>query len=425
MGININVNRINRLYEENAEGLTLLILTDVVKTEDNLNDIMRVSSIDELHKNYEPVKIEVEDPDPENPENPGTIEVISKKGLYQLQVAEYLLNTQTTILVYAVQVPTKFSIAADGKYIKDIKELGYKQILAPYTFVDGTNTIPSELAKLVTPAPDDADKPQEYYNLSAQLYLDLNLDGAFTENTTLNQNLQTQLKSLAGPKIEVFANSGAVQLYSKVSPLPVFGEDGFIGIPASALVAARKAKILKNKLPHLPIAGQTYGAVPEVAKLYKRLSTFEKEVLQANNINVLTYKTGFGALLVSQNTLYNTPNKYEPLKRSHVVTQALWLKREVLNIIEGFEHTLSNTKTWSLIELSLEKLFDQVYDSDGLQERATILLGRATTSQEDLDKGKLNIVINYKPARALESIEVNINILEDTNEIIADVGGIL
>ena len=60
MGININVNRINRLYEENAEGLTLLILTDVVKTEDNLNDIMRVSSIDELHKNYEPVKIEVE-----------------------------------------------------------------------------------------------------------------------------------------------------------------------------------------------------------------------------------------------------------------------------------------------------------------------------------------------------------------------------
>lgn len=425
MGININVNRINRLYEENAEGLTLLILTDVGKTEDNQNDIMRISSIDELHKNYEPVKIKVEDPEPEDPENPGTIEVISKKGLYQLQVAEYLLNTQTTILVYAVQVPTKFSIAADGKYIKDIKELGYKQILAPYTFVDGTNTIPSELAKLVTPAPDDADEPQEYYNLSAQLYLDLNLDGAFTENTTLNQNLQTQLKSLAGPKIEVFANSGAVQLYSKVSPLPVFGEGGFIGIPASALVAARKAKILKNKLPHLPIAGQTYGAVPEVAKLYKRLSTFEKEVLQANNINVLTYKTGFGALLVSQNTLYNTPNKYEPLKRSHVVTQALWLKREVLNIIEGFEHTLSNTKTWSLIELSLEKLFDQVYDSDGLQERATILLGRATTSQEDLDKGKLNIVINYKPARALESIEVNINILEDTNEIIADVGGIL
>lgn len=420
MGININVNRINRLYEENAEGLTLLILTDVAKTEDNQNDIMQISSIDELHKNYEPVSEELE-----NPEGPGLIEVTSKKGRYQLQVAEYLLNTQTTILVYAVQDPTKFSIATDGKYIKDIKELGYKQILAPYTFVDGTNTIPSELVKLVTPAPDDADKPKEYYNLPAQLYLDLDLDGAFTDDTTLKQNLKTQLKSLAGPKIEVFANSGAVQLYSKVNPLPAFGEDDFIGIPASALVAARKAKILKNKLPHLPIAGQTYGAVPEVVKLYKQLSTFEKEVLQANNINVLTYKTGFGALLVSQNTLYNTSNKYEPLKRSHVVTQALWLKREVLNIIEGFEHTVSNTKTWSLIELSLEKLFDQVYDSDGLQERATILLGRATTSQEDLDKGKLNIVINYKPARALESIEVNINILEDTNEIIADVGGIL
>ena len=318
-----------------------------------------------------------------------------------------------------------FNINTDGPNLLDIEELDYKLILAPYTFIGDPGTNIAQLAKLVQ-STDSTGSTTGCLNLSAQLFLDLKLDGIFEPNkhaqlTAATRTLLNQVRTT--PKIEVYANGGPASFYSRVTGLPTFGTNGFIGVPASAIAAARKAKLLRDKMPFIPVAGKDNGTVTEITTLYKKLSTFEKEELQANNINVLTTKLGLGPLFVSQNTMVPGTDPREPLRRSHAVTLALWFKREVVKAAYEFEHTPNNTKSWALLELKLRKLFDNIYEAGGLEERAEILLGRTTTSANDIKEGKLNIIINFIPVNILREININLNVIGETNTIEAVVGG--
>ncbi len=413
MAINISVNRLNRLHEASKDGLILLILTQVEAKNDVAVPTI-VNSVSELHDKFE-VRTSG------SPAGP----VLA--GLYQMYTAEYLLSTGATLLVYPTEAAGVFDISTDGPNLLDIEELDYKLILAPYTFIEGQGTNIKELAKLVQ-STDSTGSTTGCLNLSAQLFLDLKLDDIFESNayaqlTTATKALLNQIRTTA--KIEVYANSGPANFYSKVTGLPAFGTQGFVGVPASAIAAARKAKLLRDKMPFIPVAGKDNGAVTEIITLYKKLSTFEKEELQANNINVLTTKLGLGPLFVSQNTMAPSDDPYEPLRRSHAVTLALWFKREVVKAAYEFEHTPNNAKSWALLELKLRKLFDDIYESDGLEESAEILLGRATTSANDIKAGKLNIIINFIPVNVLREININLNIIGigETNTIETVVGG--
>ncbi len=417
MAINISVSRLSRLHEASKDGLILLILTQV-EAKDGVVVPTIVNSVLELHDKFK-VRTSVDPGEPDEPAKP----VLT--GLYQMYTAEYLLSTGATLLVYPTEEAGAFTINTDGPNLLDIEELDYKLILAPYTFIEGQEADSEELAanieelaKLVQSVDDDD------LNLSAQLFLDLKLDDIFESNAQLTnptKALLNQVRTTA--KIEVYANSGPANFYSKVTGLPTFGTQGFVGVPASAIAAARKAKLLRDKMPFIPVAGKDNGAAAEIITLYKKLSTFEKEELQANNINVLTTKLGLGPLFVSQNTMVPSDDPREPLRRSHAVTLALWFKREVVKAAYEFEYAPNNTKSWALLELKLRKLFDDIYESDGLEERAEILLGRATTSANDIKAGKLNIIINFIPVNVLREININLNIIGETNTIEAVVGG--
>lgn len=412
MAINISVSRLNRVHEASKDGLILLILTQV-KAKNSTVVPTIVNSVSELHDKFE-VRTVGGSGDP----------VLT--GLYQMYTAEYLLSTGATLLVYPTEEAGVFDIDTDGPNLLDIEELDYKLILAPYTFIEGQDVDSEELATNVKELVKLVQSTEGSLNLSAQLFLDLKLDDIFKSNahaqlTAATKALLTQVRTTA--KIEVYANSGPANFYSKVTDLPAFGTQGFVGVPASAIAAARKAKLLRDKMPFIPVAGKDNGAVTEITTLYKKLSTFEKEELQANNINVLTTKLGLGPLFVSQNTMAPSDDPREPLRRSHAVTLALWFKREVVKAAYEFEHTPNNTKSWALLELKLRKLFDDIYEADGLEERAEILLGRATTSANDIKEGKLNIITNFIPVNVLREININLNIIGETNTIEAVIGG--
>jgi hypothetical protein len=415
MAINISVSRLNRLHEVSKDGLILLILTQV-EAKDGVTVPTIVNSVLELHDKFE-VRTSVDPGEPDEPAGP----VLA--GLYQMYTAEYLLSTGATLLVYPTEAAGAFTINTDGPNLLDIEELDYKLILAPYTFIEGEGANIKELAKLVQ-STDGTGSTTGCLNLSAQLFLDLKLDGIFGSNAQLTEPTKALLDQVrTTAKIEVYANSGPANFYSKVTDLPTFGTYGFVGVPASAIAAARKAKLLRDKMPFIPVAGKDNGAVTEITTLYKKLSTFEKEELQANNINVLTTKLGLGPLFVSQNTMAPSDDPREPLRRSHAVTLALWFKREVVKAAYEFEHTPNNTKSWALLELKLRKLFDDIYEAGGLEERAKILLGRATTSANDIKEGKLNIIGNFIPVNVLREININLNIIGETNTIEAVIGG--
>ena len=409
MAINISVSRLSRLHEASKDGLILLILTQV-EAKDGVTVPTIVNSVSELHDKFEV-------------RTSGSPAAPVPAGLYQMYTAEYLLSTGATLLVYPTADAGAFNINTDGPNLLDIEELDYKLILAPYTFIGDPGTNITQLAKLVQ-STDSTGSTTGCLNLSAQLFLDLKLDGIFESTAQLTDPTKTLLNTVrTTPKIEVYANGGPASFYSKVTGLPTLGTDGFIGVPASAIAAARKAKLLRDKMPFIPVAGKDNGAVAEITTLYKKLSTFEKEELQANNINVLTTKLGLGPLFVSQNTMVPSDDPREPLRRSHAITLALWFKREVVKAAYEFEYAPNNTKTWALLELKLRKLFDDIYESDGLEERAGILLGRATTSANDIKAGKLNIIINFIPVNVLREININLNVIGEPNIIEAVVGG--
>jgi len=409
MAINISVSRLSRLHEASKDGLILLILTQV-EAKDGVTVPTIVNSVSELHDKFEV-------------RTSGSPAAPVPAGLYQMYTAEYLLSTGATLLVYPTADAGAFNINTDGPNLLDIEELDYKLILAPYTFIGDPGTNITQLAKLVQ-STDSTGSTTGCLNLSAQLFLDLKLDGIFESTAQLTDPTKTLLNTVrTTPKIEVYANGGPASFYSKVTGLPTLGTDGFIGVPASAIAAARKAKLLRDKMPFIPVAGKDNGAVAEITTLYKKLSTFEKEELQANNINVLTTKLGLGPLFVSQNTMVPSDDPREPLRRSHAITLALWFKREVVKAAYEFEYAPNNTKTWALLELKLRKLFDDIYEAGGLEERAEILLGRATTSANDIKAGKLNIIINFVPVNVLREININLNIIGEPNIIEAVVGG--
>ncbi len=81
-------------------------------------------------------------------------------------------------------------------------------------------------------------------------------------------------------------------------------------------------------------------------------------------------KTGIGNLFVSQNTLYPyaVGEESNPLIRSHVVTEALYIKRLLKRVAEGLMYAPNNIKTWNTFSLKAKALFSDMQDKEGIED---------------------------------------------------------
>lgn len=388
MSIKVNITRINRALPINEAGLTLAFVPELV-ARDGFNFPLRLNSIADLK-----ARLEV----PEEDDGDGNM-VPVPEAMYQWYSLEYLLASGANLIV-----------TDESDKLKDIfDEYEYKQIVAPYTLAklgEGDGELPTDVINLV--------KAVEDPRITAQLYLDLDP----TKDSDEYLNVINKLRGIKDDngddaklaKVELCANFGMPVLQSE-QPLPVFGAEYFYGVGASMALAARKAKALLNGLPWFPIAGETNGAVPELTQLYNAYTNKEKEDIQTLNINLLMNKVGFGPLFVSQNTQFvNIPNNpTEPLLRSHVVTQALWIKRELDRLAGPIEFMPNNTRYQLELETSIRKFLRDVFDKDGLEEPAYVkVTGSGNT---------MTGVIEYIPIKATESIVLNVAIIDNTGEI--------
>ena len=331
----------------------------------------------------------------------------------ELYVAEYLLRTGVNLLCYSTA--TAESIAAgDITAIEDVETLNYKMVLVPY--------------KLVTDDTFDSVALLEAFVATEDVQLFLDIDPTESIATTnaieaLVDAIKADLTALSArsAKIELFYNFGLATFETNFpianSNFPTEFVAGFYGVPASALAVARKASFLNSGTPWLPVAGQTYGAIPEVTTLNVKLSTAQKEALQAEGVNVLHTKVGLGNLLVSQNTLATE----EVLTRSHVVTEALYIKRRLTTIAEGLLYLPNNLKTWTSFELKAKDLFGKIEAADGIEEYAvSVGLGQTMTPQ-DITDGKFIASVSFLPVRVIEEITFNIIIQETANQYDVDI----
>lgn len=397
MAVNVEIKRKIEQANPLAEnGLTLVILTSV-KLKGALDKPRIFTSIADLYDIFE---------------NSDGAEYIGK-GNYQLLNAEYLLSKGVPIIPFKVgtydTVKTE-DIAAIKSLFEDYE---FKQVVAPYEYLKSENSV--NILKL-------AELSDE---LNIQLFLDVdpledNMASAIGVLNTVD--LENNIAPVDRKhRIDINLNGG-LPLFKpvKASELPEFGagiektenvEENlkYYGVLAGTVKAAMKAQLLMSATPWLPVAGQANGAVSDIGKLFRNFTKKEKKQIQEKHINILMYKPGFGNLFVSQNTaLINTNSKSDPLMRSHVVTEAIWLSYVVEKIAEKFEHGLNVSSTRRQLETELRGMLDKIHKGNGFEEKALL-----SVEVDKLEKTKINVNIAYIPVRAIEQINITLYLTDE------------
>lgn len=386
MAININVQVARSVARTNQDGLTMVVLKNARRAAGVTDDIVTVDTLEDLT-----TKLESSD----------------AAGEYELYVLEYLVRAGVNLLAYTTG--TVGAIDADDiTAISDLETLNYKMLTAPYAFIDSSNTesLLLQFAK----------------NNDVQLLLDLDPDATPTEAGDAVDALGTDVSA----KLELFVNAG-LPPYTSVYTDNVSSDfdalNGFYGVPASAAAIAKRARTLQSGTPWTPIAGEVFGLVDEFTELYRKLSTTEKTAFQAENLNVLFTKVGVGNLFVSQNTMVDSTNSADPLRRAHVVTESLYIKRLLKREAERLLFAPNNIKTWNQFSLKAKSLFKRMVDENGLED-FSIQVGRGITmTEQDIAEGKFKAVVTFLPIRVIEEITFNIVIQETEDAYVVNFEG--
>lgn len=389
MAINISVQVARSIARSNEDGLTLAVLKYARREASITDTILTVNTLEDLTTKLEP--------DSTN----------EKESEHELYVLEYLVRAGVNLLVYTTE--TVGSIDSDDiDNISDLETLNYKMLTAPYAFITSTNT--------------EADLLDFAKGNDVQLLMDLDPDVATTDVDAVVQALGTTVS----PKLELFVNTG-LPAYTSVYTTHVSSDfdaaNDFFGVPASAAAIAKRARTLQSGTPWIPVAGEVYGLVDEFTDLYRHLSTSEKTAFQAENLNVLFMKVGVGNLFVSQNTMVDSSNSLDPLRRAHVVTESLYIKRLLRREAERLLFAPNTIKTWNQFSLKAKSLFNRMVDQDGLED-FSIQVGRGITmTEQDIAEGKFKAVVTFLPVRVIESITFNIVIQESEDAYVVNFEG--
>jgi hypothetical protein len=250
--------------------------------------------------------------------------------------------------------------------------------------------------------------------IDAQLFLDLALDTASGSIPDLGED---------SPKIELFINTGYLDFSSQFVTTIDFSagnESSFEGVPASLAALVRKAKLLRDETPWIPVAGEKNGLVSEFVQLGRELTTAEKTAFQAANINVLVSKVGVGNIFVSQNTMYGSEGS---LLRSHAVTVALQIKRDLKDIAEGYYFYPNNQKTWDSVSLRLRAFLQEYKDSDGITRYSIAVGENVTMTAQDVLDGKMIVALSFLPISVIKDIVFNIVISETSDSYDVQISG--
>ena len=430
--ITINTGVVREVNQVNDEGLVLVVFKNARKgswssdstplfTPESGKTLTRINTLDELKANFGPAA--------DGADEGSTISSADfvDAELRELYVSEYLLRGGVNLYVLTTDVVGTLD-ADDLTLAEDIDELGYKFILSPYNFVNAAQAY-SDAALITFVNGIDAEGNKR----DVQLFIDIN---QATQILAPNDNIISAEKmeiirgyGLKNAKIEFYYGSDIMDYSSEYisdTTLDYASATGFVGIPASAISVIRKVGFIKAGTPWLPVAGETTGVIPEATGLINKVTVTQKKILQSKNINVLYFKQGVGVLFVSQNTAFDKDAEAgNPLFRSHVVTQALELKRFMKRQAESLLFLPNIQKTWDKWQLNMTSVFSDIQGSDGVED-FTILTGRKYMSSLDIQNGIFKGYISYYPIHLIENVELSILIQQSQNLVdVAINGGLL
>lgn len=400
MSVTINTNIIRSVPQVNDNGLVLVILKNARQTAGTVEP-KRINYQSELEATYS------------LPVAPATAAQI-KAARRELSVVEYLISRSVNLIVLATDDIGVLD-TVDLAKVESIEDYNYRIILAPYSLQvnDAVDSVLIDFA---------LDKDVE-------LFLDIDASQSKADVLLTVADVKAAINTSIGvsysSKVSLFLNSGLVSGF--VSAFNDASYDmtdyneadsnsiDYYGIPLSAVVASRKSAYLIAGKPWIPVAGEQTGIVQEYSSVYKRYLVTDKNAIQAADVNIVINKPGIGAVIVSQNTLArvssSNEDKINPLIRSHVVTQALWIKRRIKSITEAIMFAPHLAKTYDTWQLKVEHFMQDIMDGDGIT-RSRVLTGPKVMTPTDVANNIFKGTVTYHPINVIESAVITLNILE-------------
>lgn len=399
MSVQVNINRELRTAHSENNGMILALLT--AATHVGPNKVEVIDNIKDLYEKFTVVNIN--DGSKNYGEDGYVPATADNNAIYQLINLEYLIRQGHTVLAYAI---TDITATEEELINEAYHAYQFANVIVPYTFLSNVNkTLLNKIAVLVT-------------NLETQLYLDLEPNITPANIDTHKGYLDNVNINLA--KVDLAMNGGQpnFEVNREIHIPIVFNENNYFGILASTVLAQRKAALVALDTPWIPVAGELNGVVPELRGLAKTFTRKDKIIIQDKDINLLTTKVGVGNLFVAQNTMMPYGEyKTDPLRRSHTVTQALWIKRRLQRIADKYLFSLNVVKTKDMFALDLFTLFNNLLKNNGLEEEAVIKVNIKNGTE-------LHAQIEYVPVRAIEKIVLNVTIIDDIATVnVAPEGG--
>lgn len=402
MAIKINTTIHKTVPVINDDGLILAVLMNARQTDAGgavvtRPEVLRINSLEDLTRNFAQSFVE------------GSEVNTGLEALKELYTLEYLLRGGANLLVLATEVVGEFSVTDAAKL--RVEDVTYKVALAPYHFIDSFGRLDG-LDLIVS-------EGSEVESVDATLLLDVlpTIPVGQIGNISIGQpRISLNINSAIVPFTSVYKWGELDYIDFHVSSDGYMAATDFVGIPASVFVALREAINLNKGEAWVPVAGETTGIFPEATKVFRKFTTPEKNAFQAGHINPMVLKRGIGILMVAQNTSYKPADTKNPLRRKHIVSLVLAIKRRVRAISERFLFASNTPNTWDAYKLELDDYLGKLYRAGGLTEFQTVVDNTIIT-RDDINNGIMRAYIEITPVGVVEGMEINIAIREHADSV--------
>jgi len=180
-------------------------------------------------------------------------------------------------------------------------------------------------------------------------------------------------------------------------------------IPPAGAIAGLYANIDGRRGVWKAPAG-TEAGVAGVVKLADQVNDIKQDLLNPFGVNVIRRMPGAGIVSWGARTLYTNPEwKYIPVRRTAIMME--------VSIYEGIQWAVfepNDEPLWSSLRMSIGAFMMNLFRSGAFQgskpeEAFFVKCDKETTTQIDIDLGKVNVLVGFAPLKPAEFVIVRIS----------------
>ncbi len=233
----------------------------------------------------------------------------------------------------------------------------------------------------------------------------------FVTNTSQDVTDPSAAKEFVQGKITYKSSGGYAALYYPWIEVndPIGTSSPTILMPPAGSIAGLYASIDGRRGVWKAPAG-TEAGVGGIVKLADQVSDVKQDILNPFGVNAIRKMPGAGIVSWGARTLYTNPEwKYIPVRRTAIMME--------VSIYEGIQWAVfepNDEPLWSLLRLNIGAFMMNLFRSGAFQgstpdEAFFVKCDKETTTQVDIDLGKVNILVGFAPLKPAEFVIVKIS----------------